>query len=111
MANPYIRGAAVIYRAQKFSSHPGPRAEDVDPAPNGDTYCYSVDKYWRVDEALPDGQIVVRTRRGKRHTLKADDPRLRPPSWWEWLFYWHRFPPVEAPAEVEAASGADPGHK
>src|SRR5262249_54972222 len=61
-----------------------------------------VDKCWRVDEALLDGQIVVRTRRGKRHTLSADDPHLRPVSWWEWLLCWHRFPPLEAPTEGEA---------
>jgi hypothetical protein len=102
MPNPFTKGVVVVYHAQKVSTHPAPHAVDVEPSSNGDDYSYAVDKFWRVDEVLPDGQIVVRTRRGKRRTISASDPALRPVSWWEWFFCWHRFPPVEAPAEGEA---------
>ncbi len=38
-------GDAVVYRKQKVSIHPSPRAYDIHPAGQGDTYCYFVDKY------------------------------------------------------------------
>lgn len=34
----------------------------------------------------------VRTRRGKRHVLRTDDPALRPARWWERWFWGNRFP-------------------
>jgi hypothetical protein len=83
----------VVYRKQKSSVHPGPHARDIQPAEHGDTYSYSVDKFWRVVAVQLDRTLVVRTRKGKEHTIRADDPNLRRAHWWEWLFFWHRFPP------------------
>jgi hypothetical protein len=85
-------GDFVVYRKQKFSFHPGPHAREVCPAPNGDSYSYRVDKFWRVVEVQPGRQVVVCTRRGKRHTLRDDDPALRRARWWERLLLWDRFP-------------------
>jgi hypothetical protein len=81
-----------VYRKQKSSLHPGPNATDVFPAPHGDTYSYSVEKFWRVVAVLPDNKLVVRTRRGKQHTITADDTALRRAHWWERLLFRHRFP-------------------
>jgi len=39
-----------------------------------------------------DGTVELRTRRGKVHTLDADDDRLRKPNLWERIFHGHRFP-------------------
>jgi hypothetical protein len=78
MPHPYKPGVVVVYHAHKDSTHPGLHAEEVEPSPNGDDYSYAVDKFWRVDEALPDGRIVVRTRRGKRHTLSTQAPTDAP---------------------------------
>lgn len=80
-------GDWAIYRKQKHGTSPGPRAHDLHPATAGDTYAYVVDKYWIVESIMPDGTLQLRTRRGKRHTIAADDPHLRKPHWWErWLF-------------------------
>src|SRR5690349_13397043 len=70
-------GDVVVYRKQKNSVHPGPHARDIQPAPHGDSYAYAVEKFWRVEAVRPDHTLVVRTRKGKQHTIAADDPNLR----------------------------------
>ena len=89
-------GDPVIYRVCKTSTDPGPRAQDVFPAEHGDWYSYQVDKYWVVSEVLSDGSLMLVTRRGKQHTVPADDPRLRAARWWERWLYRDRFPAVQA---------------
>jgi hypothetical protein len=83
----------VIYRKQKLSARPGPHAQDIHPAPNGDTYTYSVPKFYRVIAVQPDNTIVVRTRQARQRTLAAADPALRRAHWWERLLFAGRFPP------------------
>jgi hypothetical protein len=85
-------GDCVTYRKQKISSHPGPHARGISPAPNGDSYSYCVDKCYRVMSVRPDGMVVVRTRRGRQRTLAADDPALRRARWWERFLLRCRFP-------------------
>ncbi|MDA0810293.1 MAG: hypothetical protein O2983_11220 [Planctomycetota bacterium] len=82
----------VIYCVTKHGCKPSLRARSVAPAPRGETYTYRVDKYWVVDEVLPDNSLVLRTRRGKTRTVSANDPNLRRPSLWEKLIVRHRFP-------------------
>lgn len=84
-------GDWVIYRKTKFSTHPGPRAQDVTPAPNGDEYSYCVDKFWVVIDARQDGTLLLRTRRGKEHVVRPDDPNLRKANWWERWRHRERF--------------------
>lgn len=85
-STPLQPGDWVIYRKQKSSVSPGPRAENVVPAPNGEDYTYTVQKYWVVQEVLDDGRLRLATRRGKQHVVAPDDVRLRPARWWEkWL--------------------------
>jgi hypothetical protein len=93
MSASFHQGDVVVFRKQKSSSRPGPNARYIDPAPYGDTYSYSVDKFWRVVAVRPDNTLVVRTRRGKQHTIGADDEALRRAHWWEQLLFWHRLPP------------------
>lgn len=85
-------GEFVVYRVIKHSCNPGVRARDIAPAPRGETYTYRVDKYWVVDDVMPDGSVVLRTRRGKTRVVDADDPNLRRPTLWEKLVVRHRFP-------------------
>jgi hypothetical protein len=85
-------GDFVIYRKQKHSVHPGPHAKDISPAPNGDYYSYYVDKFWTVMTVHSNRTVVICTRRGKQHTLVADDPALRRAHWWERLLFRSRFP-------------------
>ena len=87
-ANTYNVGDCVIYRKTKHSTHPGPRAHSINPNPHGDEYTYVVDKFWVVEEVLPEGQMILRTRRGKQHTVSVDDPNLRKANIWE--RFWHR---------------------
>jgi hypothetical protein len=87
-------GDLVVYRKQKCSVRPGLNARGISPAPNGDSYSYCVDKFWRVVAVQPDDTLVVCTRRGKRHTIRTDDEALRRASWWERLLLAHRFPDV-----------------
>lgn len=102
----YKSGSLVIYRLTKISSHPGPRAKDIAPAPKGETYSYEVDKFWVVAASNGDGTLRLRTRRGKEHLVESSDPRLRPARWWERLMYRHRFPNLE---ERSAQTSASPG--
>ena len=97
-------GDMVIYRKTKHSRQPGPRAENIQPAVHGETYAYTVDKYWLVDEVLSDGRIIATTRRGKRNTLRADDPMLQRANWLQRLWYRSRFPAVERPTDVLESS-------
>lgn len=84
-------GDFIIYRKSKVSNSPGPRAKNVSPAKSGDSYGYTVDKYWVVKEVLATGDLVVRTARGKEHTLSPDDLALRKPYLWERWFFRARF--------------------
>ena len=76
MAARFRIGDCVVYRKPKVSLHPGRHARDIRPAPHGDHYDYSVDKFYRVIEVLANHMITVLTKRGRRHTLAADDPAL-----------------------------------
>ena len=88
----FRRGGRVIFRKSKHSTVPGPRAKDIHPSPHGEDYAYYVEKFWTVAETRPGGEIVVQTRRGKRHVLRPDDPALRRATWWERLLFGNQFP-------------------
>lgn len=87
-------GDRVVYRKQKSSVSPGPRAKAVFASPKGEAYHYVVDKFWIVQQVFDDGTVEVRTRQGKVHRIDATDPRLRPAKWWEKLIHAKRFPAV-----------------
>ena len=90
----YHPGDWVIYRKTKFSTHPGPRAQNVNPARCGEKYAYTVDKFWVVSQVLAGGDLLVQTRRGKAHRVSAGDPDLHRARWWERLFFRQRFVPI-----------------
>lgn len=94
----YRPGDHVVYVATKHSTHPGPRAEQVQPETHGEGYTYDVKKYWTVVRVQED-DIETVTRRGKRRVVRAADPRLRPARWWERMFLSSRFPnwPPQSP--------------
>ncbi|MDA8745412.1 hypothetical protein N9N28_12330 [Rubripirellula amarantea] len=85
----------VIYRKQKYSTSPGPRAKDVAAAPQGETYAYVVDKYWVVKQRVAGDQVLLVTRTGKQHTVSLNDTNLRPARWWERWLYAERFRKTE----------------
>lgn len=104
-------GDKVILTLDKFGVNPGPRAKNIAPAPHGELYSYQVDKYWVVTEVRSDGNLLVKTRRGKTHLVAADDPRLRKASWLERWFFTKRFPSLngesaDSPASSAASSSA-----
>ncbi len=88
----FREGDLVVYRKEKWSVRPGPRAQGVIPAPNGDEYHYFVKKYWVVVGEKETNAVEVMTRRGKKHVLSCQDPNLRPASWWEKWLLRTRFP-------------------
>ncbi|MBI1337669.1 MAG: hypothetical protein GC164_11990 [Phycisphaera sp.] len=88
----YQPGDPVIYRALKHSAHPGPRATEIEPEPMGEGYSYAVDKFWVVERIDEQGQLVLRTRRGKLHILPPDHPQVRRPNLWQRYLYRDRFP-------------------
>lgn len=92
MARSFHVGDPVIFRMTKFSTDPGPRAKEVQPAPSGETYSYLVDKFWTVGQIATDGTLLLVTRRGKQHRVASNDLRLRPANWWERWMYAKRFP-------------------
>ena len=87
----YKRGDLLVYKKQKRSKQPGPRARSVAAAVQDGKFMYVVDKFWIVEDIGDDGMLEVRTRLGKRHRLNPDDPNLRHPSWWQRLVYRSRF--------------------
>jgi len=91
-AREFHEGDLVVYRKTKHSPVPGPRAAQITPASNGDTYSYNVDKYWVVDQVCPDGTLLLRTRRGKTHRADPDDLNLRRAGLFTQLLKGHRFP-------------------
>ena len=92
MFRRYAANSPVVYRMTKHSTKPGPRAQDIDPAPGGESYAYQVEKYWLVEDVLPDNQLVLVTRSGKRHIVSVADDKLRPATLWERLILKSRFP-------------------
>ena len=105
MKKTYRPGDLVVYRKTKHSTHPGPRAENVHPAPNGDSYSYTIDKFWMVDDVLEDGTIVATTRRGKKNFLQADDPMLKRASLIERILYRSRFAQLQQAAPAPSDAG------
>ena len=93
---PFQPGDSVIFQMPKTSRRPGPRAQNIRAAQRGDTYRYTVEKCWVVDEILSDGLLLLRTRRGKTHAVAANDPRLKHPSLWQHMRYRQRFLAVRA---------------
>lgn len=91
MKNEYKPGDPVIFRVTKESVDPGPRAVQVSPAQSGETYSYTVDKFWTVRE-VNQNMVHLVTRRGKQRTVRKDDFRLRQARWWERWLYADRFP-------------------
>lgn len=112
MRNGIQTGDWVIYRKTKFSTHPGPRAQNVLPAEHGDEYAYTVDKFWIVAEVRNDGSLLLKTRRGKEHVVPPGDLNLRKANLWERWRYRDRFeaivesPNTRAPAAPQHASPA-----
>lgn len=104
MRRHYQPGDHVIFVVSKVSNDPGPRAHDIHPAPNGDTYQYVVEKYWTVRRVGEEGQLELVTRRGKVHFVRLDDPRLRQARWWERWLYHDRFPSLNR-FEESASTG------
>ncbi|MBD3345836.1 MAG: hypothetical protein GF401_12305 [Chitinivibrionales bacterium] len=88
----YHPGDCIVYRRHKVSIHPGPRAEDICPAPRGDSYSYKVPKYWRVCSIIDDNTIEAVTRQGKRHRLNIKDPNLKKPHPLFQLIHHQEFP-------------------
>ena len=92
---PFDHGDYVIYRRLRHANRPSRRAKDIRPAVLGEYYSFEVEKYWIVDDVLPDGRLLLRTRRGKIHEVSSDDPQLRLASAWERWFLTSRFPARE----------------
>ena len=88
-------GDPAVFRKQKTSEDPGPRARDIRPSKAGEDYTYFLDKLWVVEDILADGRLLVATRRGKRHLVDPDDPHLRRPNILERLRFGSRFPKLE----------------
>lgn len=84
----FKRGDLLIYKKQKHSDHPGPRAHSTAASVQDGVFSYVVDKYWIVVDVCEDGTLEVQTRGGKRHRLHADDPNLRHATWWQRI--WNR---------------------
>lgn len=89
-------GDWAVYRKSKQGANPGRRAAQVVASSKGETYRYVVDKFWVVDEVMPDGRIKLITARGKVHTISSDDPNLRRPGFLQRFLWRERFAVVEA---------------
>ena len=104
----YQAGDLVVYRKTKHAPVPGPRATAIAPAANGDNYIYNVDKFWIVDRIREDGQLVIRTRTGKTHAVRPEDPNLRRAGVITKILYGDRFPSVDLTAQNPVETTASP---
>ncbi len=91
-----------------MSPNPGPRASRVQASTKGEYYSYVVNKFWIVDRIQTDGQLVLRTRRGKTHVIPADDPNLRHANWFDRLLWRGRFTEIPYSAESNPSSMGAP---
>ncbi|MCA9056192.1 MAG: hypothetical protein KDA75_20310 [Planctomycetaceae bacterium] len=98
-------GDWVVFRLTKRSEKPGPRAQNVVPARQGDSYSYTVDKFWIVESVADDGSLTLLTRKGKRHVAAPSDLRLRRPVWWQRWWYRSRYEAIEASRQASTADG------
>lgn len=89
---PLRPGVPIVYRVQETSTRPSPDAVDVFPSEHGESYDYLANRYWRVEEVLPDGWIVARTPLMEHQYLRRNDPNLRKASLLERLRHAARFP-------------------
>ena len=87
MTVKFNRGDLLIYKKQKQSNRPGPRARSVASAVQDGVFSYVVDKLWIVGTIGEDGTLEVHTRSGKCHQVAADDPNLRRVNWWQSIWY------------------------
>lgn len=85
-------GDRLIYRMQKVSTKPSPRAYEIHPASEGDTYSYFVDKYWTVKSVGRDGGFSIVTRTGKLRQVPPGDPNFRRAGLINRVRYAKRFP-------------------
>lgn len=108
MQQTFQAGDMIIYRKTKHGVQPGPRATNVHPAAHGDTYNYTVDKFWIVQGMADNGMLIAKTRRGKLNYLKADDPNLQKANWLQKLWHRARFSALSLPNQTNAeeASGS-----
>jgi hypothetical protein len=93
----FAKGDWVVFRKRKSTTHPGPRAQDIRAAAHGDTYYYSVEKFWIVADVLADGKLLLQTRRGKQHVIDANDPQLRRATLWDRIRYRAHFLQIQVP--------------
>ena len=100
-------GDFVIYRKQKESVTPGPRARNLHPTEHGDHYKYTVDKFWIVADVVNDDQLLLKTRTGKEHLVSIEDFLLRRPRFWERIFYHNRFPQLEDVQPTDDSNSAE----
>ncbi|MCA9134266.1 MAG: hypothetical protein KDA45_13955 [Planctomycetales bacterium] len=109
MAARFRPGDKIVYTRDKCSTRPTPRAKNVVAARRGESYHYQVDKYWVVADVMNDGNLLVKTRRGKELLVAATDPRLRKASLLERLFKADQFPhgePQPGPSSARDDQGA-----
>ena len=92
----FRKGDWVVYRRLKYTNHPGRRAHDIYASENGDAYDYFVDKFWVVDDVLADGNLLLRTRRGKTHVVGNQDLNLRHATLWDRIRNRRRFIELQA---------------
>lgn len=88
---PFKSGDLVVFRRHKHTTHPGPRAQEVEATAHGDLYNYYVEKSWIVAGVEADGRLLLKTRRGKTHLVDPNDPNLRHATLWDRLRYRRRF--------------------
>jgi hypothetical protein len=100
-------GDCVVFRSLKHTTRPGRRAKDVHATENGDYYDYFIDKCWVVVDVRDDGQLLLRTRRGKSRVMKSDDANLRHATIWDRLRYRRRFAELTLKEQVASRGTTD----
>ncbi len=99
LGKPFRIGDCVVLHEERRDTHPSRGARDVRPEPHGEGYLFVVDEFWRISGQRA-GELVLNARRGKTRVADVNDPRLHVASWWERLFYWHRFSKTKHPAHT-----------
>jgi|SaaInlStandDraft_1057018.scaffolds.fasta_scaffold88154_1 hypothetical protein len=90
----YKVGDQVVFRKSKKSDAPSPNAINLWAEPSGESYRYTIKKYWTVIQVEGD-RVQVITRRGKRHWLSRKDSLLRKASWVERWLREEKFPLID----------------
>lgn len=91
----FKKGDWVVYRKQKRGAIPTKRAINIHPFEKGEQYSYQIEKFWVVQDVLPDDKVILCTIKGNKKTVNTKDPGLYKASLLQRFFLRNKYRNIE----------------